>query len=186
MLLACLNLSLAYFNMRPDDGVVKVYEREFGLFNVPMGTVIQCFIPGKSGDSAKGDFMKKYRRLVAILISVLLTVIWAAPSFANDTFKEIFQDALYGGLTGSLVGAAIMAFAKKPANHLDYLGYGAAGGVLVGTAFGLGRMAKSLAELDDKGKVKFAIPAIVPTLQTVNSKGQSDYIVSTQLLSGKF
>jgi hypothetical protein len=125
--------------------------------------------------------------MITMLFAAVIPVIWAAPCFAAESsFKEIFLDALYGGLAGSLVGAAVMAFAKKPGNHLDYLGYGAAGGVLVGTAFGLGRMAKSLAELDEQGKVKFAFPAVIPTFQEVNYKGQGVYGVNTQILSGKF
>lgn len=131
--------------------------------------------------------MKTNKRVIMRLFAAVLYVIWDAPCFAAENFfKEIFLDTSYGVLTGSLVGAAVMAFAKRPDNHLDYLGYGAAGGVLAGATFGLGRMAKSLAELDDNGNVRFAIPAIIPSHQDTNSKGQSEYVVSTLLLSGKF
>ncbi len=131
--------------------------------------------------------MKKLKRLAMLTFAAILPMTWAVPCFAvENAFKEIFQDSLYGGLTGSLIGAAVMAFAKRPGNHLDYLGYGAAGGVLAGAAFGAVRVAKSLAELDDKGKVKFAIPLIIPDFHDANSRAQSSYTVNAQLLSGKF
>ena len=131
--------------------------------------------------------MKKYKRMITMFLAAVIPVICVAPCFAAESnFQDVFMDALYGGLTGTLVGAAVMAFAKKPGNHLDYMGYGAASGVLVGTAFGLGRMAKSLAELDEKGKVRFAIPSVTPSFQEVNYRGQGVYGVNAQLFSGKF
>ncbi|HEX9023664.1 MAG TPA: hypothetical protein VF799_07480 [Geobacteraceae bacterium] len=112
---------------------------------------------------------------------------WAVPCLAVDSaFKEIFQDSFYGGLTGSLIGAAVMAFAKRPGNHLEYLGYGAAGGVLAGAAYSAVRVAKSLAEVDDKGEVKFAIPLIIPDFHEQSSRAQSSYTINARLLSGKF
>jgi hypothetical protein len=78
-----------------------------------------------------------------------------------------------------------MAFTKRTGEHLDYMGYGAAGGALVGAAVGLTLINRSLAELD-KGKVKFAIPAIKPDIidKTANSEG--GYVINAELLSGKF
>ncbi len=131
--------------------------------------------------------MKKIKRLATLILATILPMTWAVPCFAVESaFKEIIQDSLYGGLTGGLIGAAVMAFAKRPGNHLDYMGYGAAGGVLAGAAYGAIRVAKSLAEVDDKGKVKFAIPLIIPDFHDATSRQQSSYTVNTQLLSGKF
>ncbi len=122
-----------------------------------------------------------------MLFAAFLSITWAVPCFAVESaFKEFFQDSFYGGLTGSLIGAAVLAFTKRPGNHLDYMGYGAAGGVLAGAAFGAVRIAKSVAELDDKGKVRFAIPIIIPDIHEPNSRAQSSYTVNAQLLSGKF
>src|SRR5512136_737644 len=102
--------------------------------------------------------MKKIKRLAMLILATILPMTWAVPCFAVESaYKEIFQDSLYGGLTGSLIGAAVMAFTKRPGNHLDYMGYGAAGGVIAGAALGVVRVAKSLAEMDEQGKVRFAI-----------------------------
>jgi len=131
--------------------------------------------------------MKKYKRMLMMFFATMLPVTWAAPCFAAESaIREIFEDSLYGGLTGSLIGAAIMAFTKRPGNHLEYMGYGAAGGVLVGAAFGAVRFSKTLAELDEKGKIRFAIPEIIPDFREANSKGQSSYVINAGLLSGKF
>ncbi len=131
--------------------------------------------------------MKKVKRLVTMILAAILPMTWAVPCLAvESTFKEIFQDSLYGGLTGSLIGAAVLDFTKRPGNHLEYLGYGAAGGVLAGAAYGAIKVAKSLAEMDDKGTVKFAIPLIIPDFHDATSRAQSSYTINAQLLSGKF
>jgi hypothetical protein len=131
--------------------------------------------------------MKKIKRMLMMFFAAVFSITWAAPCIAAESaFREIFQDSLYGGLAGSLIGAAVMAFAKRPGNHLDYIGYGAAGGVLVGAAFGAFRIANSLAEVDEKGKVRFAIPAVIPDFNEANSRGQSSYVINAGLLSGKF
>jgi hypothetical protein len=131
--------------------------------------------------------MKNYKRMLMMLFAAIFSITWAAPCFAVESaFKELFQDSFYGGLTGSLIGAAVMAFAKRPGNHLEYMGYGAAGGVLAGAAIGAFRIAKSLAEMDEQGKVRFAIPAIIPDFRDANSKGQTSYVINADLLSGKF
>jgi hypothetical protein len=131
--------------------------------------------------------MKKYKRMLMMFFAAILSISWAAPCIAAESaFMEIFQDSLYGGLTGSLIGAAVMAFAKRPGNHLDYIGYGAASGILAGATFGAVRIAKTLAEVDDKGKVRFAIPAVIPDFKDANSRGQSSYVINAGLLSGKF
>jgi hypothetical protein len=104
---------------------------------------------------------------------------------ADSAIKTLFQDAFYGGLTGGLVGAAVMAFTKKPGNHLDYIGFGAAGGVMVGAAYGAVVATRSLAEVEN-GRVKFAIPTIRPEFREPNSKGQSSIIATAELIRGKF
>lgn len=130
--------------------------------------------------------MKKYKRILMRVLSFFILVIWTAPcSAAESAFKEVLQDSLYGGLTGTLIGAAVMAFTKRTGNHLDYLGYGAAGGAIVGAAVGFSLINRSLAEVDH-GKVKFAIPAVIPDFKEVNSKGESGYVINAELLSGKF
>ena len=121
-------------------------------------------------------------------ISFILLIIWTAPCSAAEStlkVKDVFQDALYGGVAGTLIGAAVMAFTKRTGEHLDYMGYGAAGGALVGAAVGLTLINRSLAELD-KGKVRFAIPAIKPDIIDKTAKSEGGYVVNAELLSGKF
>ena len=127
--------------------------------------------------------MNSCMRKMSMVLSVLMFVCWSVPCHAaENAFKNIFTDSLYGGLTGSLVGAAVMAFAKKPGEHLDYMAYGAATGVLVGAAYGIGR---AMAEVEN-GKVKFAMPTVIPDIKESNSKGQTPIVVMAELLRGKF
>lgn len=127
--------------------------------------------------------MKSCMRKMSMVLSVLMFVCWSVPCHAaENAFKTIFTDSLYGGLTGSLVGAAVMAFAKKPGDHLDYMAYGAATGVLVGAAYGIG---KAVVEFDN-GKMKFAMPTVIPDIKDSNSKGQTAIVFMAELLHGKF
>jgi hypothetical protein len=75
-----------------------------------------------------------------------------------------------------------MAFTKKPGDHLDYLGYGAAVGVLTGAAYGIG---KAVVEMDS-GRVRFSMPTVVPEIQETNSKGQTPLVFTATLIRGKF
>jgi len=131
--------------------------------------------------------MRNYKRKVQTVLSAMVLLFWAVPCSALESaFKETFQDALYGGVAGTLVGAAVMAFTKRMGNHLDYMGYGTAGGVLIGAAIGLATPpSKSLAEVD-KGKLHFTIPTVIPEFKDTNSKGQSGYVINADLLGGKF
>jgi hypothetical protein len=126
--------------------------------------------------------LKKNTWFTALLtLIVLLTGI--STSFADDSvFREMFRDAFYGGAAGTLVGAAIMAFTKKSANHLDYMGYGAAAGVLAGASYGL---AQSLVTIH-KGKVKISLPTIIPELVETTSSKPSVICWRATLLKGTF
>jgi hypothetical protein len=127
--------------------------------------------------------MNSIKRVTALMVTLLFI---ATPCLAaENTFKSFFEDAFYGGLTGGLVGAAVLAFTKKPSTHLDYIGFGAAGGVLVGAAYGAVATTRSFAELKD-GHVKFAMPTIIPELREANSKGQTSIIATAELFRGKF
>lgn len=108
------------------------------------------------------------------------------PAFADDNmFEDTFKSAFYGGAVGALVGAALMAFTKKPADHLENILYGGAAGVLVGAAYGVTRSARSLAEVND-GKVKIGLPTIVPDLVPARSNGQMTVAWKADLLRGTF
>lgn len=127
--------------------------------------------------------MNRFKRSVALAVSLLFL---AAPCLATEnTFQTVFKDAFYGGLSGGLVGAALLAFTKHPGKHLDYIGYGAAGGVLVGAAYGVVTSTRSLAELNN-GELKFAMPTIMPEIREANSRGKTAIIATAELIRGKF
>ncbi len=130
--------------------------------------------------------MKKLKKTLAIVFAISMLTSWSASCYASDNpFRDTFESAFYGGLVGTLVGGALLAFTKRPSNHLDYLGYGAAGGVLAGAAYGVIRSAKSLAEYEN-GKVKFALPTIIPELRESPSTGQTSVCFNAQLIRGRF
>lgn len=100
-------------------------------------------------------------RVTPILLLAFILTLPGLCHAEDDGFREVFKDALYGGLTGALVGAACIVFTRHPADHLSTIGYGAGAGVLVGTAYGVVKSTRSLAEVEN-GKVKFAIPTVLP------------------------
>jgi len=129
--------------------------------------------------------MKSTARLVS-LITCCAVLATAVPAFAGDSaFLDMFEDACYGGAAGALVGAALLAFAKKPADHLDDMGYGAASGVLVGAVYGVAKSAKSLAQTD-KGVVRFAMPTVYPDVSDSLSSRQTYITWRASLLRGTF
>ena len=122
--------------------------------------------------------MNSFKRSALLVLTLLL---FATPSLAEENaVKSIFQDVFYGGLSGGLVGAAILAFTKHPSDHLDFIGYGAAGGALVGVTYGAVAATRSLAEVEN-GKVKFSMPTIIPGLKETPS-GQSSIVATTELV----
>ncbi|BCG47396.1 hypothetical protein GEOBRER4_n2228 [Citrifermentans bremense] len=127
--------------------------------------------------------MNKLKRCIAIVVTL---VFMATPCLAaENAFKTVFEDSMYGGLVGGLVGAALVVFTHKPADHLDYIAYGAAGGVLVGAAYGVASTSRSFAEIDN-GKVKFAMPTVKPEFREGNVKGQTTLVAVAELIRGKF
>lgn len=129
--------------------------------------------------------MKKFKKVVALMM--LLSLLSSASAvFAEDTaIKEVFVDAFYGGAIGGLVGGAIMVFTKKPADHLNYIAYGAASGVLVGTAYGLAKSARAFAEVEN-GRVRMAFPTIRPELVETTASGQTTVAWKADLIRGTF
>lgn len=129
--------------------------------------------------------MKRLRTLIAVmtLVSLLSTVSSAFAS--DDTLREVFTDAFYGAAIGGLVGGAIMVFQRKPLDHADFIAYGAASGVLAGTAFGLAKSARAFAEVEN-GTVKMAFPTITPELVVLPASGQRTVAWKADLLRGTF
>ena len=129
--------------------------------------------------------MKRLNKIIACLI--LVSMLGAtSTAFADDNaFRDTFQSAFYGGAVGALVGAALMVFTKKPADHLDYMGFGAAAGVLVGTAYGVARSTRSFASVEN-GSVKIAMPTIIPDLSESPITKQTVVSFRADILRGTF
>lgn len=129
--------------------------------------------------------MKQLRKFVAVmsLVSILSTT---SSAFAvDDNFREVFSDAFYGAAIGGLIGGAIMVFDKHPLDRLNYIAYGAASGVLAGTAYGLAKSARAFAEVEN-GRVKMAFPAIVPELVVSPASGRTTVAWKADLIRGTF
>ena len=73
----------------------------------------------------------------------------------------------------------------SPSDHVDYIAFGGAGGVLVGAAYGLAKTTRSLAEYEN-GKVKFALPTVIPTLKENSATGQTSIVFNAELVRGTF
>jgi hypothetical protein len=129
--------------------------------------------------------MKRFKKFSVLMIVV--SILCASTSaFADDNaFRDTFQSAFYGGAVGALVGAALLVFTHKPADHLDYMGFGAAAGVLAGTAYGVGKASRAFASINN-GKLKIAMPMIIPDL--VESPATKQTVVSfrANILQGTF
>ena len=127
--------------------------------------------------------MNKFKVFISTIFSTTFLLLIQVPCHAAETaFKEIVQDSLYGGFAGTVLGAAVMAFSRKPGDHMEYMAYGAAAGVLGGAAYGY-FTSRALVEVD-KGKVKFAIPTVMPDVK--DSSRKSSLIVTTEFIKGNF
>lgn len=129
--------------------------------------------------------MKRLRILVAVMTLVSLVSTTSSAFASDETIREVFTDAFYGAAIGGLVGGAIMVFKTKPLDHLNYIAYGAATGVLAGTAYGLARSARAFAEVDN-GRVKIAFPTVIPELVVSPASGQTKVAWKADLIRGTF
>jgi hypothetical protein len=127
--------------------------------------------------------LNKLKMLVSTAISMLSFFLIQVPCLAADTmFKEIAKDSLYGGIAGTLIGAATLAFTRKPGDHLEYMAYGAAAGLLGGATYGY-FSSRALMEVDN-GTVKFAIPTVMPDVK--DTSRTTSVVVTTEIIKGKF
>ena len=129
--------------------------------------------------------MKKCKNLIAVmtLVSLLSTV--SSVFAADDTIREAFSDAFYGAGIGALIGGALMVFTKTPSDHYNYIVYGAATGVIVGTTYGMAKSARAFAEVEN-GRVKIALPTIIPELVVSPSEGRTAIAWKADLIRGTF
>lgn len=130
--------------------------------------------------------MKKLKKLAALLIMVSLLSTTSMACAEDNPLIEVFTDAFYGAAVGGLVGGAILVLSKKDIhNHLNYVAYGAASGVLVGTAYGLAKSVRAFAEVEN-GNIKFALPTLTPELLVSPSSGQTTVAWKADLIRGTF
>jgi len=102
--------------------------------------------------------------MIALLLMGFMA--WMSPNQAigaENNFETILKDGFYGGLAGALVGGAILVFTDEPGDHLNYISYGAAIGVIAGTVFGIVQTSKSMVQLEN-GRVTVGLP--VPETRT--------------------
>ncbi len=126
--------------------------------------------------------MKKAILLVAAL---LVLTGQSAQCAERNLVGNIFVDGLLGGLVGTMLGGAGIALTEHPGDHLDYLRYGAAIGVIGGSVFGIVDYSidRSLAEIED-GKVKVAFPTIMLDPAANSAKGEVRVVAN--LVKGRF
>jgi hypothetical protein len=129
--------------------------------------------------------MKMIPRLTALLTLCAMLASASVACADDNIFRETFQDAFYGGAVGTLVGVALLAFTKKPADHLDYMAYGAATGILAGAAFGAVKATRSLATVEN-GNVRIAMPTFIPDLVDAPLSKQTIICWRANLLRGTF
>jgi len=129
--------------------------------------------------------MVKFKRIVALMS--LISILGAATSACADdnAFRDTFQSAFYGAAVGALVGASLLVFVHKPADHLDYMGFGAAAGVMAGAAYGVGKATRALASIEN-GKVKISMPIIIPDLAESPATKQTVVSFRANILQGTF
>lgn len=129
--------------------------------------------------------MKRFKT-ITVLMTVAALLCATTSAFADDNaFRDTFESAFYGGALGALVGAALLIFTDKPADHLDYMGFGAAAGVMAGTAYGVGKASRALASIEN-GKLKLAIPMIIPDLVESPGTKQTAVAFRANILQGTF
>jgi len=130
--------------------------------------------------------MKLVKQAGMILVALVVTTGTTSPCFANEDSlsSTIFKDAVIGGVAGGLVGAAVLAFTRKPGQHLEYMAYGAAGGAVAGGAYGLFKSQTSLVAIEGD-KVSIDVPLIMPDVQEKGARG-TNVTIMAELISGKF
>lgn len=121
-----------------------------------------------------------------MFVTALFTLLQSSLCRAEGgVFRELLEDSLYGALSGTLIGGAFMVFKDRPLEHLEILGYGAAAGVLAGAGYGTYKIGSSLARVEN-GKVRFAIPAVIPDFVDGTSRRGSSVVISADLVNGTF
>lgn len=129
--------------------------------------------------------MSKFKRTAIIALTLLMTVGTMPLHAAESSLKVIFEDSVYGGLIGSLLGAATLVFTDNSSEHVENIAYGAAIGVFAGAGYGIASSANRAMVEYDNGKVRLAVPKVMPDIQE-SSRGEMVLAVKADLLRGTF
>ena len=129
--------------------------------------------------------MKRFKIIVALMAFATMLVATTSACADDNVFRDTFQSAFYGGAVGALVGASLLVFTHKPADHLDYMGFGAAAGALAGTAYGVGKATRALASIEN-GRLKIGMPTIIPDLTESPVTKQTVVSFRANILRGTF
>ncbi|MHB8483540.1 MAG: hypothetical protein ACYDBV_12535 [Nitrospiria bacterium] len=124
---------------------------------------------------------------IGVLVLTMMVFSSARLDAAEDhTLENIFKDSYYGAALGGLLGAAIMVFTDRPADHLNYIAYGLAGGVIAGTVYGMTAQARSFAEVD-RGKLVLDLPyPEVKSFPRLNPAEREKRVLSLSFLRYRF
>jgi outer membrane lipoprotein SlyB len=130
--------------------------------------------------------MKLVKQAGVILCALFITLSGTITCFANENtpYSAVLKDTMIGSLAGGLVGVAVLAMTRKPGQHLEYMAYGAAGGAVAGSAYGLFKKQTSLVEIKEE-KISVDIPLIMPDVQDKGTRG-TNFTIIAELISGKF
>jgi len=130
--------------------------------------------------------MLKSKRTIIAALTLLMTTAWSMPLHAAESsLKVVFEDSLYGGLLGGLLGAATLVFTENSSDHVENIAYGAAAGVFAGAGYGIATTANRAMVEYENGKVKLAVPKVMPDIQE-SARGELVLAVKADLLRGTF
>jgi len=129
--------------------------------------------------------MKCFAKIAALMTLVAMLGTARTASADESIFRDTFKSAIYGSVVGALAGTALIAFTKKPADHLGTVGYGAAAGVLAGTVYGVTKKSHAVVAIDN-GKVTLAMPIFIPNLVESPVTGQTKVVWRADILCGTF
>lgn len=120
-----------------------------------------------------------------LTLTAILAVMAPAPARAATDTGDVLVDGFYGGLIGALVGAGVMVLTDDPGDHTQYMVTGAGIGVIVGTLYGVSKIARHAMVDVDQGRVTWRVPRIEPMVD-LGPDGAPEVSVSADLLRVRF
>jgi uncharacterized membrane protein YebE (DUF533 family) len=127
------------------------------------------------------SFMMKTLKVLFVAAALALAPMQA--SAGDYEVANVLDDAMYGAGIGGLVGLGLMLLTKKPTDNWDYVSKGIGIGIIAGSAYGVYRTSKSLAQIED-GEIHFGVPS--PKFALQDTPFGPDLVVSTDFIGGRF